>query len=515
MPIYDEAYYATLNYYGELTEGSVVKSYTLNGASSITDYGTYTSLKNLTNSVLPSASEGTTTFDFGSAPPEHFYFEGKTAEPFETLPWTISMSYKLNGVPTVAEELAGKAGVVEIDLNFVPNDNASSYAKNNYTLEAMAVFNQDDILSLRAKGAQVQLIGNLRTVLFLCLPGEEQHFTIEVGTNDFSFNGMTFLMVPATLSQLEQIADIAQKKDDLEEDYHKLSGSLDNLLSAMKSLTGSLRDSADGLDTLNQARDTFTNGKNTVYEGTDLLKDDLNELAALLDPVEEQIQALSKLVTGSKSVLNTMTDTVLSLKVQMEAAEKSLKNLENGKDDIQDLLESAADMRSSLNSLKRALNNIGGTSGGSVPSSQEMVKKVKAIHSAYEEGDLTQFMAKMLLISGAASSGEQAAQTAGQLKYLLDLSAVGAVPPEHAENLKKAQQLQGLHQLAGSVTFRAFCEQLPGVSKAEAKQMNDLWIVYSSGKLEQWKIGAGRNGRYGCHRYEDVEYTYHSCVLPP
>ena len=83
-------------------------------------------------------------------------------------------------------------------MNFVPNENASSYAKNNYTLEAMAVFNQDDILSLNAKGAQVQLVGNLRMVLFLCLPGEEQHFTIEVGTNDFSFGGMTFLMVPAT-----------------------------------------------------------------------------------------------------------------------------------------------------------------------------------------------------------------------------------------------------------------------------------------------------------------------------
>ena len=48
-------------------------------------------------------------------------------------------------------------GVVEIDLNFVPNESASSYARNNYTLEAMAVFNQDDILSLKAEGAQSNL----------------------------------------------------------------------------------------------------------------------------------------------------------------------------------------------------------------------------------------------------------------------------------------------------------------------------------------------------------------------
>ena len=489
IPTCDEAYYATLNYYGGLTEGSIVKSYTLNGAGSITDYGTYDSLNNLTNSILPSVSEGKTNFDFGSAPPEHFYFEGKTSRPFETIPWTISISYKLNGVPTRAEELAGKTGVVEINLNFVPNGNASTYAKSNYTLEAMAVFNQDDILSLKAKGAQVQLVGNLRTVLFLCLPGEEQHFTIEVGTNDFSFNGMTILMVPATLSQLEQIADIAQKKEDLEDDYHKLSGSLDELLSAMNSLTGSLKTSADSLDLLNQARDTFSTGKDTIYEGTDLLKGDLNEIAALIDPVEQQVQAISQLVSDSKSILNTMTDTIVSLKSQLEKVEEALKNLENGKGDLQDLLKSAAEMQSSLNSLKRALNNIsGGSSGSEIPSSRDMVQKVKAVHSAYEETDLTQFMAKMLLLNGTASSNEEAAQAAGQLKKLLELSDAGMenmIPPEQAANLAAAKQLQALYQLAQTKSFQNFCEQLPGVGKAEAKQMNDLWIVYSSGKLEQ------------------------------
>lgn len=489
MPTYDEAYYAMLDYYGNLTEGSVVKSYTLNGANSITDYGNYDSVNNLTDSTLHTTTGSKTTFDFGSTPPEHFYFEGKTAQPFENLPWTISMSYKLNGVPAKAEDLAGKTGVVEIDLNFVPNESASSYARNNYTLEAMAVFNQDDILSLKAEGAQVQLVGNLRLVLFLCLPGEEQHFTIEVGTNDFSFGGMTFLMVPATLSQLEQIADISQKKDDLEADYHKLSGSLDDLLSAMNSLTSSLNASANGLDVLNQARDTFSNGKGTLYEGTDLLKGDLNEIAALLDPVEKQVQALSQLVTNSKSTLNSMTDTVVSLQDQLKDMEAALENLEDGKGDLQDLLQSAADMRNSLNRLKRALNSIsGGSSGGSSgdsgsgsTSSREMVKKVKAVHSAYEETVLAKFMAKMLLINGTASSNTEAETMAAGLAALARLPSA---PAGMEENWRSAQQLKALYGYAHSgASFQSFCEQLPGVSKAEAKQMNDLWIVYSSGKL--------------------------------
>ena len=58
---YDEAYYATLDYYGNLAEGSVVKSYTMNGATSLTDYGTYDDVVNLTDSTTPSTSNGKTS----------------------------------------------------------------------------------------------------------------------------------------------------------------------------------------------------------------------------------------------------------------------------------------------------------------------------------------------------------------------------------------------------------------------------------------------------------------------
>lgn len=204
-PTYDEAYYATLDYYGNLLEGSVVKSCAMNGKDCLTDYGVYDEVVNLTDSTAPVSGEGgSTSFRFTDGAPDHFYFEGKTKKPFEDLPWRISLRYTLNGVPAKAEDLAGKQGVVEIFLDIVPNENAGDYARYNYTLAATALFNQDDILSLEAPGAQVQLVGNLRTVLFLCLPGEEQHFTIRVGSNDFSFGGLTVLMMPATLAQLEE-----------------------------------------------------------------------------------------------------------------------------------------------------------------------------------------------------------------------------------------------------------------------------------------------------------------------
>lgn len=357
-PTYDEAYYATLDYYGNLQEGSVVKSYALNGVEAITDYGAYDEVVNLTDSTPADTRDYGATFQFPDGAPEHFYFQGRTAAPFSQLPWSITLHYTLNGVPTRAEDLAGQQGVVELQIDLLPNPSAADYARNNYTLEAMAMFNQDDILSLEAPGAQVQLVGNLRTVLFVALPGEERHYTIRVGSNDFSFGGMTFLMVPATLAQLEDVAEIGQRKDEIEDDYQSLSGSLDGLLDAMGNMQGGLNASAQGLDQLNQARQTFSDGKGTLYEGTDTLRGDLNSVAEGLKPVEERVKQLSQTVTDAKGVLNDMTDTTVSLKQQLQDMEKALKRLENGAGDVQDLLRNAAAMEDSLDQLKKELQNI-------------------------------------------------------------------------------------------------------------------------------------------------------------
>lgn len=541
---YDEAYYAMTDYYGNLTDGSVVKSYRTNGISTLTDYGDYDEVINLTDGTEPTRTDGKTVFQLDESNlPGTFYFEGKTAKPFERLPWTLSVSYTLNGVPTKAEDLAGKTGVVEINLDAVPNETASEYARNNYTLEAMAIFNQDDILSLEAPGAQVQLIGNLRAVLFIGLPGEECHYTIRVGSNDFSFGGMTFLMVPATLSQLEEITKLSERKDDLEENYNKLSGSMDSLLDAMAAMTGSLNASANGLDQLNQARNIFSSGKNTIYSGTDALRADLSNLADVLEPVESQITALSKTITSSKATLNSMVDTVSTLRKDLVDVEDALEDLEDGKGDLQAVLDSMGSLRRSLKKLQDAL---GGTVKDTtaeidktIDANQNIgsitVDKVKKAHSAYVETDRKSFYQILLELNGsssaeAAATAKQLAETqeklAGLKQTLESTQARRQLLAEQLEEIKKqdpdlksepAQKVQagiakcdatitklegGIQQIeagleaAGAtkletgfqakagMTFQQFCQNVLGQDAATAKQMNDLWLVYASGKVE-------------------------------
>ena len=59
-----------------------------------------------------------------------------------------------------------------------------------------------------------------------------------------------------------------------------------------------------------------------------------------------------------------------------------------------------------------------------------------------------------------------------------------AVAQEINAQLPDIQKLEALYQAAGALSFQQFCEKLPGVTPEQAKQMNDLWIVYNSGSLE-------------------------------
>ena len=499
-PIYDEAYYAMRDYYGNLTDGSVVKSYTTNGAASLTDYGDYDEIVNLTNGLAPKTVGGRSVFTFDeSSIPDHFYFEGKTAKPFEQLPWTLAVHYTLNGVAMKAEELAGKTGVVEISIDAIPNGQASEYARYNYTLEAMAVFNQDDILSLEAPGAQVQLVGNLRAVLFIGLPGEECHFTIRVGSSDFAFGGMTFLMVPATLSQLSEIAKLSERKDELEDDYEKISTSLDTMLNALDGLSGSLYATAKGVEQLSRAQSTYTGGKGAVREDVTALRGDLSNLADVLDPVESQIAELSKTISESKVLLASMAASSSDLRAELVDLENALEALERGSGDVKSVLRAAGSLQSSLRSLQSALGVASSTridSGLTGKEGTELnikMSQVKNLHNAYEAGDLTSFVQYMLMADGMGSA--EAKKLAALLTYADDDPAIIAkrdgllaAKPELAV---QATALSTLYSAKSGMSFRTFCYQVfisssDGNIKKNASslaaQADNLWTLYAAGE---------------------------------
>lgn len=333
-PRCDETLYVTLDPYGEVKESSIVKGYSINGASQIVDYGTYDSVINMTDYTEPLIGEGKVIFnldryslDGTKNEGNRFYFEGKLSKLPQELPWKIAVSYRLNGVEKKAEELCGAAGLVEVNIDLTPNEKSSEYFKNNMVLQAATIVDMGKTLSLEAEGAQVQAMGNMKAVLFFALPGEEQHFQIRIGSDDFQFGGMIFMMVPATLAQLDKITDLKEAKETVEDSADALSDSLDVLLDAMDSMQGGLNDTSKGLRELDHSRQIFSDGKGKVYEDADAALAALRDLGADMRPFNSHIEVAQNALNDINQNLNEMVGSLDDLPPYLGDLRSSISRL--------------------------------------------------------------------------------------------------------------------------------------------------------------------------------------------
>lgn len=386
QPVVDEAYYGTLDYYGSLTEGSVVKSYFTNGNSVIQDIGSYDSVENLTDRTEPTISGDKVTFDLGAEAPRNFYFQGVTRKPFDTMPFRVEISYRMNGVETDPEDMAGQTGVGEVQLDIYPNQAASEYQRNNFVMEAMTVLRDSDILSVEAEGGQLQKIGDLDMVLYAVLPGEEQHFTLRIGTEDFSFGGFTFLVQPATLAQLDMVADLRDAKDELEDSYHAITDSLDIILDSLDGLDSRLSSTARGLDQLDQARAALSAGKDQAYDEADRMLASMTALSDSLEPVVSHLQTTKTALSETTEKLNGLAQSADDLRPDLQAVKKSLGYVRDDLDDLSDILSDAQDhaddiaaimkkLESDLDTLQSDLNKVQKNSGDLDSTVSSVLKK--------------------------------------------------------------------------------------------------------------------------------------------
>ena len=338
-PLVDESYYGTLDYYGGLTDGSVVKSYRLNGNTDLSDIGSYTEVNNLTDRTEPEIEGDHVYFHLPGDGLKSFYFEGKTDKPYREMPFLISISYKMNGAACDAEDMAGQTGLAEITLDVKPNPAASAYQRNNFALEAATILKDSDLISIEAPGGQLQKVGDLSTALYLVLPGETRSFTLRIGSEDFSFPGFTFLCQPATLAQLDQIAELKEAKEELEGAARDMSDSLDVILDSLEGMDGDLARTADGLDQLNRARGTISAGKGRVYTQADRTLADLTDLAEVLKPAVDHIRTSKEALAESTDQVIVLTETVDGLRPDLQDLRTDLVAIQGDMNALNDTLE--------------------------------------------------------------------------------------------------------------------------------------------------------------------------------
>ena len=383
--------------YGTIRESSIVKSYDLNGAGTIVDYGTYSEINNMTDYAVPTVENEKLTFTLDDAPANgRFYFEGKMdpEEVGRNLPWNITVSYKLNGVEKKMEELAHEKGLVEIFIDAVPNENTSDYYRNNMTLEITSIVDMDKNLSVEAPGAQLQSVGNMKAVLFMILPGEEQHYEIRIGSDDFEFSGLAFLMVPVTLSQLDRLEDLRDARDTVKDSADAIGDSLDVILDSMEGLQDGLGKTVDGLKKLDESRKIISSAKDGIYVDTDNALAVLKELSDRGVPFTSYVEDAQNALSDMNTELNQLNDSVQDLDTHLENLGYGLKHASSDLDDVADLLNDTrhdigsyesklADLRRDLEELKAQKEAI----NEKLLELKKILEKLKALEQTIKDHD--------------------------------------------------------------------------------------------------------------------------------
>lgn len=312
----DETEYVSLDYYGKTENVNIVKRYSMNGNTKITDYGTYGDILNMSNEAKPAVSGSIVTWSLPQGT-QDFYCQYTPSDKNTALPWSFDVSYKLNGAPTKAELLAGVSGLVEIDIKAVPNKNVSGYMKNNMLLEVGTAFKMNDAYSLEAPGAQLQTLGEYKAVVFAAVPGEEKEFTIRVGTKKFDTVGMVMMMQPGTLSAFGDIKDINHDKDTVKDSLDAIHDSADSVLDTLAGMTGGMTGIRSGLSAAEEARKTISGGKGSVYKSADDAIADLSSLSKELSDLVPHMQkgqaAIQEVNTDVSALNKTLTDSSSSL----------------------------------------------------------------------------------------------------------------------------------------------------------------------------------------------------------
>lgn len=365
----DETVYINMDYYGAPTNTRIVKGVNLNGHTEFTDFGDYKDVYNMSTFDEPTLKEGSVYWKLDTDK-NRFYYE---CIPNDTvniqMPWNFDVSYKLNGVPVEADQCAGASGTIQMDIHAVPNTYASDYYKNNMMLVCATGIDMSKALSIDAPGAQIQSFGTYKLVMFMGLPGEENTFTVRIGSNDFESMGLIMFMTPATTSALDIMSSMRDIKDRLKNSGDNLYTGVSSMLSTMQAVQGSLSSMSSGISGIDQVRKQLIKDRGTLDPRTDAALNALDELTGKSDSLIPELNTtkdtLTSLNATTSSILTTLEESgkdIPEYQKLLNDVKTSLGNLEDLFDDLDDETDNSswtiARIRSASEDLQKELNKL-------------------------------------------------------------------------------------------------------------------------------------------------------------
>lgn len=499
----DETVYINMDYYGAPTNTRIVKGVNLNGHTEFTDFGDYKDVYNMSTFDEPTLKEDSVYWKLNTDK-NRFYYE---CIPNDTvniqMPWNFDVSYKLNGVPVEADQCAGASGTIQMDIHAVPNTYASDYYKNNMMLVCATGIDMSKALSIDAPGAQIQSFGTYKLVMFMGLPGEENTFTVRIGSNDFESMGLIMFMTPATTSALDIMSSMRDIKDRLENSGDNLYTGVSSMLSTMQAVQSSLSSMSSGISGIDQVRKQLIKDRGTLDPRTDAALNALDELTGKSDSLIPELNSAKETLTAlnatTSSILTTLEESgedIPEYQKLLNDVKTSLGNLEDLFDDLDDETDNSSwtiaqirsaseDLSKELEALRKDLSSLSDNLENldlETPVSTELKKYVSAMtsstaQSAGKDASQQKYLEIMSTITRDMSDEEKAKiEEKAKAEAAKAGEAAGAAAVQSSAAYNNAQALAALMTgiKSGSSAVTSDMQSMTKQLESVTKEMSDL-----------------------------------------
>ncbi|MGN8761685.1 hypothetical protein [Oribacterium sp. HCP3S3_B9] len=359
----DETLYLNLDYYGNVSDANVVKGINFNGTSSYTDFGDYLKITNMTDEQKPEIKNGSITFEKNKN--GKFFFQGELKPDKIKAPWTFDITYKLNGVVTDADKIAGASGLVEMDIDCTPNKSVSKYMQDNMMLFVAIPVDIQKCYSVDAPESQTMTLGQYTGIVFTALPGQEGHFQVRLGTDQFESVGAIFAMTPGTVGALNKIKDLKDLKDDFRDDTNAMLDDFDNVLDDVTDVSAQLKITNQILEQLQSGKNKIHGNAQVIFDGNDVAIQDLRDLNGTLTPLNDDLKTAQWMVYDVNQNLNTLDSDLMDSSSKLKSLSTKLKRLGSSMSgtsidnlQIQDMSEEIHGVTSTLGKVNTDIKNL-------------------------------------------------------------------------------------------------------------------------------------------------------------
>ena len=282
-----ETVYVTATATGEVS--SVLSSvYIVNpdGREQLTDVSDLTDVHNILANETPKRSDDAWVFE---ADGEDVCYQGVSDG---QLPFTMSVTYELDGETLTPEEIAGRSGHVRVTVTYT-NELLNTVELGDETISLYTPFNivtiialSEDFSSVHCTNAHLLSDAGSLSVFGLTFPGMAENLDTEA-TDELS----TSLSFEADVTSFELDSIMAIAMPDIFED-----SDLDRL--------DELQSLVDGVDELEDSGNQLAYGASKLSSGLSTFADGVSEFAGSMQDLADQAASMGSMASGMESSLS-------------------------------------------------------------------------------------------------------------------------------------------------------------------------------------------------------------------